>query len=181
MQLGILSSYLFISELHATPSWPVLAQCQPHLSSLQQTSCHFSTLRQEPNSSWLLTSYFHLLDTAAISEPALPTSQLFGRLTQKGPNKKWSVLTNLQPNFSRFCTEKGQTFRKYVFNLLFSLVLGKSKKYYTCATDIDKENFCVCSTNRPTFFMMVYAVHEKHSKSSHVRYYLDLGDSLGKI
>jgi hypothetical protein len=106
MQLGILSSYLFISELRATPCWPVLTQCHPYLSSSQQMSSQLLDKSQTALSS-LPASHSHLLDTVAISDPALPTSQLFSRLTQKGPNKKWSGRTNLQPNFGRFFTKKG--------------------------------------------------------------------------
>jgi hypothetical protein len=98
MQLGILSSYLFISKLHATSRCPVLTQCQPYLSSSQQTSSQLLDKSQTALSS-LLASHSHLLDIVAISEPALPTSQVFGRLTQKDPNKKWSGRPNFQPNF----------------------------------------------------------------------------------
>jgi hypothetical protein len=32
----------------------------------------------------------------------LPTGRLFGRVSQKGPKKKWSGRTILRPNFGRF-------------------------------------------------------------------------------
>ncbi len=49
---------------------------------------------------------------------------------KKGPNKKWS---------GRFCTQRGRT---CILTSLFPLILGKFKKFYTVATDIDKDNFC---------------------------------------
>jgi hypothetical protein len=64
----------------------------------------------------------------------------------KRAEKKWSGRTNLRPNFRRFRTEKaekGQTFRKCILTSLFTLILGRSRKYYTFATDKDKDNFYV--------------------------------------
>jgi hypothetical protein len=46
--------------------------------------------------------------------------------------------------FGRFCTERpkrGRFSGKFVFLLLFSLILGKPKKYYFFLTDIDKDSF----------------------------------------
>ncbi len=37
--------------------------------------------------------------------------------------------------------KEGQTSEKFVFLLLFFLILGKSKKYYTFSTGIDQERF----------------------------------------
>jgi hypothetical protein len=33
---------------------------------------------------------------------SVANSRKFGRISQKGPNKKWSGRTNLRPNFGRF-------------------------------------------------------------------------------
>jgi hypothetical protein len=58
----------------------------------------------------------------------MPTDRLFGRRSQKGPNKKLSGRTILRPNFGRFWTkraEKGPNFNKIVSLLLSSLFLGK--------------------------------------------------------
>ena len=51
-------------------------------------------------------------------ESLLPTGRMFGRISQIGPNKKWSGRTNLRPNFGRFWTkriEKGPNFKKNCF------------------------------------------------------------------
>jgi hypothetical protein len=61
--------------------------------------------------------------------------------SKRGPNKKWSSRTNLRPNFGRFCTQRGRTSRKCILTSLFTLILGKFKKYYNVATNIDKDNF----------------------------------------
>jgi hypothetical protein len=53
-----------------------------------------------------------------------PAGRLFGRISQKGP-------------------KRGRTSRKCILTSLFTHILGKSKKYYTFATYIDKDNFCV--------------------------------------
>jgi len=72
-------------------------------------------------------------------DPAvLPTGRLFGRISQKveRPDKSaaefWPILYR-----------KGPTSRKCILTSLFTLILGKFKKYYNVATDIDKDNFCV--------------------------------------
>ncbi len=88
--------------------------------------------------------FFNAIDTV------LPTGRLFGRLSQKEQNKKWIGRINLRPKSGQFCTEKGgkgaekgQISRKCILTSLLTLILGKSKKYYTFATDLDKDNFCV--------------------------------------
>jgi hypothetical protein len=63
----------------------------------------------------------------------LPTSRLFGRISQKGPNKKWRGQTNLR----QILNEKGQQgaelkkfFSLLLSSLILGLILGKFKKYY---------------------------------------------------
>ncbi len=59
--------------------------------------------------------------------PALPTGRLFGR---RGPNKKWSVWTNLRPNFGWFWTKgpkRGRTLKKIASLLLSFLILGSPR------------------------------------------------------
>ncbi len=63
----------------------------------------------------------------------LPTSRLFGPISQKGPNKNWSCRTYLLPNFGRFLTKragKGLNFKQIVSLVLYYLIQGKSRKYY---------------------------------------------------
>jgi hypothetical protein len=66
--------------------------------------------------------------------PVVPTGRSFGRISQKGQNKKWSGRTNLRPNFLSILNKKGRkrdaNFLKSVSLLLSSLILGKSKNYY---------------------------------------------------
>jgi hypothetical protein len=62
--------------------------------------------------------------------PVLPTSRLFGRITQNGQNKNWLGGTNLWPNFGQFGTEwveKGPSFRKGLL-FFFSYSLSGSRK-----------------------------------------------------
>ncbi len=74
----------------------------------------------------------------------LPASRLFGRISQKGPNKKWSGQTVLRPNFGRFCTKSaknGPNFIKKKFTLLLSsLFLVKYKKYCNFPTHTDENS-----------------------------------------
>ncbi len=58
----------------------------------------------------------------------LPTGRLFGRIIQKGPNKRQIGRTKLQPNICRFCTEravKGPNFfshaRRHIKKIFISL------------------------------------------------------------
>jgi hypothetical protein len=44
------------------------------------------------------------MSTAAM----LPTGRLFGRISKKGPNKKWSGRTNLRPDFGQYLNKKGR-------------------------------------------------------------------------
>jgi hypothetical protein len=67
----------------------------------------------------------------------LPTDRLFGRVTQKGPNKTSSGQTKLRPNFVRFCTEraeKGLKFLKFSFSPLilsdFVLLMPSAAKFF---------------------------------------------------
>jgi hypothetical protein len=74
----------------------------------------------------------------------LPTGQIFGCITQKGPNKKlksrvagkiaaifWLILY-------RNGRKRGQTSGKFVLLFFFSLIIIKSKNYITLLADIDK-------------------------------------------
>jgi hypothetical protein len=67
-----------------------------------------------------------LLNTAssAASHPVLPSGRMFGRITQKGPSKKVSGLTDQRPIWGGIFTEraekKGQNFETALLPLLFS-------------------------------------------------------------
>jgi hypothetical protein len=70
--------------------------------------------------------------------PVLPTGRLFGRIIQKGPNKKQSGRTKLQPNICRFCTEravKGPYLLKTSYSplILFNSVRIKEILYFSQA------------------------------------------------
>jgi hypothetical protein len=74
----------------------------------------------------------------------LPTGRIFGRLTQKGPNKKQSDRTNCGRILAAIVQKglkRGRTSRKFVFLLFLSRHLEKSKKCFTIPTDTDKDNF----------------------------------------
>jgi hypothetical protein len=60
--------------------------------------------------------------------------------SQKGPNKKWSSLTNLRLNKKTKRAEKGPSFRKIVSLLLSPLILRKSKKKNYFPTHTDKNS-----------------------------------------
>ena len=70
----------------------------------------------------------------------LPTGQIFGHLNQKGPNKRRAA-GQILADFVQKVPKRGQTSGKFVFLLFFSLILGKSKKYFNVPTDTDQEIF----------------------------------------
>jgi hypothetical protein len=63
------------------------------------------------------------------------------------PDKSAAEIWPILYRKDRKGAEKVQSSRKCILTALFTLILCKSKKYYTFATDIDKDNFCVSSTN----------------------------------
>jgi hypothetical protein len=83
-----------------------------------------------------------------VVESTVANGRLFGRITQKGPNKKKSGRTKkLWMNFGRFWTKGRELLKKLVFFLLFSLFLCKSKKYYTFPKQVDTDNEIFMSPN----------------------------------
>ncbi len=77
---------------------------------------------------------------------------MFGRISQKGPNKRWIRLEILRPNFGRFLTkkaEKGPNFNKTVSLLLSSLFIGKCPRNIVIFP-LTKANIC-CVFLKPKF------------------------------
>jgi hypothetical protein len=46
--------------------------------------------------------------SAFMAFSVLSNGRIFGRITQKEQNKKWSGQINLRPNFGWFCTERAE-------------------------------------------------------------------------
>ena len=76
----------------------------------------------------------------------LPTGQIFGCITQKGPNKKLNsrVAGKIAAIFwlilYRNGRKRGQTSGKFVLLFFFSLIISKSKNYITLLAAIDKNS-----------------------------------------
>jgi hypothetical protein len=63
-------------------------------------------------------------------ESMLSIGRLFGRIIQKGQNKKVEQSVKSAAKFWLILDKKGLNFKKIVYPLLSSLILGKFKKYY---------------------------------------------------
>jgi hypothetical protein len=76
----------------------------------------------------------------------LPTGQIFGCITQKGPNKKLKsrVAGKIAAEFwlilYRNGRKRGQTSGKFVLLFFFSLIISNSKNCITLLADIDKDS-----------------------------------------
>ncbi len=95
------------------PSWGVKKGAEPRLHSSLWSPCR-----------WKYGCCIRRVYTVHCTEyhvSVLPTCRLVGRITQKEPKKIRATGTNLRPNFSRFCTEKAELLKFFIFLLLFPL------------------------------------------------------------
>jgi hypothetical protein len=122
-----------------TWEWRGRPGCSAGPTSPSFPTCPFKTER------WVTSLMFRYQLCTAMSCKmlVLPTGRLFGRITQKRPNKKWSGRTNLLLRFGRLCTERAE--RRPNFWSLFFLPKCLQKSENQCGAGFfpQPQNFSV--------------------------------------